>query len=98
VFQAGTLLTVPVAGTMEFDGTGIYLTPTNHRRFISLASDSIIASVTATTVAPTTLWTGVTNANELKVNRVYAIRACGLVNNQNSAANVTLTVNLAATV
>jgi len=98
VFMPGTLLTVPVAGTMEFDGTGMYLTPTNHRRFISLASDSIIASVTATTVASTTLWTGITNANELKAHRVYSIRACGLVNNVSSAANVTITVNLAATV
>lgn len=78
VFQPGTLLTIPVAGTMEFDGTGIYLTPTNHRRFISLASDSIIASVTATTIAPTTLWTGITNANELKAHRVFVIKACGL--------------------
>ena len=98
VFQSGTLLTVPVAGTMEFDGTGIYLTPTNHRRFITLASDSIIATVTATTVAPTTLWTGITNANELKAQRVYLIKGCGLVNNQAAAANVTVTVNFGATV
>jgi len=29
---AGALLTTPEAGVIEFDGTGIYLTPTNHRR------------------------------------------------------------------
>jgi hypothetical protein len=98
IFQAGTLLTVPEAGTMEFDGTGIYLTPTTHRRFISLASDSIIATVTATTVAPTTLWTGITNANELKPYRVYVIKGCGLVNNVAAASNVTITVNFGATV
>ena len=46
-FASGSLLTTPEAGVMEFDGTGIYLTPTNHRRFISLASDSAIAAVTA---------------------------------------------------
>lgn len=77
-FAAGVLLTTPEAGVMEFDGTGIYLTNTNHRRFISLASDSVIATVTATTVASTTLWTGITNANELKAQRVYVIKACGL--------------------
>ncbi len=98
IFQAGDLLTVPEAGTVEFDGTGIYLTPTNHRRFISLASDSLITTITATTIAPTTLWTGVTNANELKVYRVYVIKGCGIINNQNSAATVTITVNLGAIV
>jgi hypothetical protein len=98
IFQAGDLLTVPEAGTMEFDGTGIYLTPTNHRRFISLASDSIIATTTATTIAPTTLWTGITNSNELKAHRVYVIKGCGLINTQNAAQSGTLTVNLGAAV
>jgi hypothetical protein len=78
VFLPGTLLTVPVAGTMEFDGTGVYFTNTNHRRFFSMASDSIISSATATTVAPITLWTGITNADELKANRTYIIKGCGL--------------------
>jgi hypothetical protein len=98
VFQPGTLLTVPVAGTMEFDGTGIYLTPTNHRRFITLASDSQISTTTATTILSTTLWTGITNANELKAHRVYVVKGSGLINNQNSAAIVTITVNLGAVV
>ncbi len=96
-FAAGTLLTTPEAGAMEFDGTGIYLTPTNHRRFISLASDSIIATVTATTVASTTLWTGITNANELKAYRVYRIEGCGLINNKASSNEVTITINFGAT-
>ena len=97
VFTSGSLLTVPQAGAMEFDGTGIYLTPTNHRRFISLASDSIITTQTATTVASTTLWTGVTNANELKAQRVYTLLGCGLINNQNASSTVTITINFGAT-
>jgi hypothetical protein len=97
-WQTGTLLATPEAGAMEFDGTGIYLTPTNHRRFISLASDSIIATTTATTVASTTLFTGITNANELKAHRVYVVKGCGLVNNKASANEVTITVNFGATV
>jgi hypothetical protein len=96
-FNAGTLLTTPEAGVMEFDGTGIYLTNTNHRRFISQASDSIIATVTATTVASTTLWTGITNANELKAYRVYNVKGCGLINNVSAAGVVTVTVNFGAT-
>jgi hypothetical protein len=96
IFQAGDLLTVPEAGTMEFDGTGIYLTPTNHRRFISLASDSLIVSVTATTIAPTTLWTGIVNANELKAHRVYVIKACGLYTTDPTDV-ATITVKFGAT-
>lgn len=98
IFQPGTLLTIPEAGAMEFDGTGIYLTPTNHRRFISLASNSIITTTTATTVAPTILWTGITNANELKAYRIYVIKGCGLINNVNAAAIVTITIYLGATI
>lgn len=92
IFQAGDLLTVPEAGTMEFDGTGIYLTPTNHRRFISLASDSVIVTTTATTIIPTILWTGVTNANELKVHRVYVIKGCGLITTHDAADTATIII------
>jgi len=98
VMQPGTLLTVPVAGTLEFDGTGIYLTAINHRRFISMASDSLITTQTATTILPTTLWTGITNADELSVHRVYVIKGCGLINNQNSAANVTIAIGFGGTI
>jgi hypothetical protein len=96
-FTTGVLLTTPEAGVMEFDGTGIYLTNTNHRRFISQASDSIISTVTATTVASTTLWTGITNADELKAYRVYHVQGCGLVNNVNAAGVATITINFGAT-
>jgi len=97
VFREGTLLTVPEAGAMEFDGTGFYLTPTNHRRFISLSSDSLIVTATAITIAPTILWTGIINADELKVHRVYVIKGCGIMNNQNAAAIATITISLGAT-
>ena len=91
--SSGTLLTAPEAGVIEFDGTGLYFTPTDHRRFISLASDSIITTVTATTVAPTTLWTGITNANELKAHRVYVIKCCGLYTvDDTETATITLTM------
>ncbi len=91
-FTAGSLLTVPVAGAMEFDGTGIYLTNTNHRRFISLASDSIITTVNSITVEPTILWNGTINANELKVNKVYEIKGCGIYSTHD--ANDQCTINM----
>jgi hypothetical protein len=94
--QAGDLLTVPEAGTIEFDGTGIYLTPTSHRRFISLASDSIIATTTATTTGSTTLWTGITNADELKAHRVYVVKGCGLYTTD-AVDTATITLKLGAT-
>jgi hypothetical protein len=93
-FTAGPLLTVPVAGAMEFDGTGIYLTPTNHRRFISLASDSIISTVNATTVASTILWNGTINANELKTNRVYEIKGCGIYSTHDASDRCTINMTV----
>jgi len=94
----GTLLTVPEAGVIEFDGTGIYHTAVNHRRFVSVASDSIIATVTATNhVAPTTLWTGVLNANELKAQRVYLITACGLYTTHDAADQATIILTVGGT-
>lgn len=97
-FTAGPLLTVPVAGAMEFDGTGIYLTPTNHRRFISLASDSITSTVFANTTVETTLWNGTINANELKVNRVYNIKGCGLYTTHDANDKVTINLSVDGTV
>ena len=97
-FTAGPLLTVPVAGAMEFDGTGIYLTPTNHRRFISLASDSIITTVNATTIAPTILWNGTINANELKVNRVYEIKGCGTYTTHDASDTCTINMTVGSAV
>lgn len=96
-FQEGTLLETPVAGSMEFDGTGIYLTPTNHRRFISLASDAMIATTTATTTASTTLWTGITNADELKPYRVYAVTGAGLYTTHDANDRATVTVSMGGT-
>ena len=93
-FLPAALRPTAIAGLMEYDGTGIYLTPYNHRRFISLASDSIISTVEATTVAPTTLWTGVLNANELKTNRVYEINACGLYTTHDAADRATISLTV----
>jgi hypothetical protein len=97
-FTAGPLLTVPVPGAMEFDGTGIYLTNTDHRRFISLASDSIITTVNATTIAPTTLWNGTINANEMKVNRVYEVKGCGIYSTHDANDQVTVNMTVDSTV
>jgi hypothetical protein len=91
-FTAGPLLTVPVAGAMEFDGTGIYLTPTNHRRFISLASDSLIATTNTAALTDVALWNGTINANELRVNRVYVIKGCGVYSSHD--ANDQCTINM----
>jgi len=91
--QAGSLLTAPVAGSLEMDQTGgLYLTPTNHRRFISLAADSIIATTEATTELNTVLWTGILNANELKAQRVYVIEGCGIYTTSNASVQATIEV------
>jgi len=95
-YQATALRPTPIAGMQEFDGTGMWLTLYDCRRFISLASDSAIATVEATTVALTNLWTGVVNANEFKPGRVYVITGCGLFTTHDAADQATITVKLGA--
>jgi len=91
--DAGELLTVPEAGSIEYDGTGIYLTNTNHRRYISQAADSIIAPATvANTIVETTVFTGVLNADELVAHRVYRLSLFGEVSTASAADTVTVTI------
>jgi hypothetical protein len=94
----GTLLAAPEAGVLEYDGTGIYLTNTNHRRFISQAADSIITSQTvANTVVQTTVYTAVLNANELKAYRVYRLWYFGKFSTHDAADQITVVVNVNGT-
>ncbi len=95
---SGTLLTTPEAGVLEYDGTGIYLTNTNHRRFISQAADSIIDSVIVSdTAAETTVFTGTINANELKTHRVYRLSYYGHMDTASAADTVTIRVHINGT-
>jgi hypothetical protein len=95
---AGDLLTIPEAGTMEYDGTGIYLTNTNHRRFISQAADSIIESVSVNnTTVETTVFTGVLNADELKSHRVYRANLYGQISTASAADTITIRIHINGT-
>ncbi len=96
---AGTLLTTPEAGALEYDGMGIYLTNTNHRRFISQAADSIIASETvANTTVDTTVFTAMVNADELKAHRVYRMSFYGQFGTNSAADTVTVSIHVNGTV
>ena len=89
----GTLLAVPEAGVFEYDGTGFYLTNYNHQRFVSQASDSIITSqVVANTTNETTVFTGVLNANELAVHRVYRVNLAGEISTASAADTIRVRV------
>jgi hypothetical protein len=91
--EPGILLTTPEPGTLEYDGTGIYLTNTDHRRYISQAADSIIVPVTvANTIVETTVFTGVLNADELKTYRVYRLNLFGELSTASAADKITVTV------
>jgi len=95
---SGTLLTTPEAGVLEYDGTGIYLTNTNHRRFISQASDSIVTPVSvASTTDLTTVFTAVLNANELKEHRVYRLSFYGEFSTHDAADTITVQVDVNGT-
>jgi hypothetical protein len=94
-FTSGALLTTVSPGVIEYDATRFYASPVTHRRVLSMASDSMISTVTATTVEPTVLWTGVMNATEPKISRVYIIRGCGTFTTINADDQVTVSVKLA---
>ena len=97
-FTAGTLLTTPEAGALEYDGTGTYLTNVNHRRFISLSSDSIITPVTVSNTAnETTVFTAVLNANELKAQRVYRLNLYGEMSTASASDTIRIRVKINGT-
>jgi len=94
----GTLLTTPEAGVLEYDGTGIYLTNTNHRRFISQAADSIItATSVSNNTTETTVYTAVLNANELKAHRVYRLNLYGEISTASAVDTITMVVHINGT-
>jgi len=95
-FQAGSNLTEPEAGTINYidDGTGndtgkFCITNVATCRAIDRTNDVAVETVTvANEAAETVLWTGPMPANSLRVGNVFKFFANGLVsNNGNSSAN-----------
>lgn len=76
VFVAGTNLTTPVAGAVEYDGTCFYLTQTSSARHIAdthqLMTSSTTYALTSASTTPQKLFNGTTNgALNIAGNRTY---------------------------
>lgn len=89
-FTAGTNLTTPEAGVMEFDGNALAFTPVASRRSVSLANGVIVADTTvANTVTETTIYTEAISANELYKGLFVQSRVSGYYSTANAADTFT---------
>lgn len=91
-FTAGTLLTSPEAGSLEFSDGRFYVTGTAKQRVIDRTSLNVnVADVTvAATATETTLYSWTLSANAMKVGRIYKVHLDGIMS---AAANKTITFN-----
>ena len=86
-FQAGTNLTTPEAGTIEYDGERFCITNVSTCKAIDRTSDVTTETITvANTVTETTIWTGPMAANSLVAGNMFKFHADGIVSNGGSAA------------
>ena len=98
-FTAGTLLTSPEAGSLEFNDGRFYVTGTAKQRVIDRTSQMVnVADVTVTnTSTETTLYTWSLSANALKVGRIYKIHGDGIANNALSGDDLTFNLYFGGT-
>lgn len=81
-FTAGTALTSPEMGAMEYHDNRLYITNVDTRKAIDRTSDVIVETVTvADTVTETTIWTGPMAADSLVAGNVFKFHADGVVSN-----------------
>ncbi len=95
---AGTNLTTPEAGAVEYDGHKLYFTPVGARRAVNLA-DGVITSTTsvANTTTETTAYTDTLPASELTVGRVLRVTLLGRYSTANGTDTFTLRLKLGST-
>lgn len=85
---AGTNLTTPEAGALEFDWKTLFFTPTNARRSINLSADSKTTDTTvANTTTETTIYSISRPANQANVGKQVILRTMGYYST-NSASDV----------
>lgn len=97
-FTAGTNLTTPEAGAVEYDGKSFYMTRTSTRRKVQLSNDTITSSTTvANTVVETTLFTGTIPANATSVGDILRFTDLGYYSTANGADTFTMRFKVGAT-
>jgi len=94
-FDAGTLLTNPESGTIEYSGDKFYITNNGKQRAIDRTSDVAVSTVTvANTIIETTLWTGEMGANSLDAGNLFKFHADGVVANTGSTDTDEVTIRI----
>lgn len=94
-FEAGTLLTTPESGTIEYDGNKFYITNNGKQKAIDRTSDVATSTVTVeNTTVETTLWTGDMPANCLDAGNMFKFHADGVVENGGSTAADEVTIRI----
>lgn len=97
-FTSGVNLTTPEAGVMEYDGTGLFFTPTSVRRFVDLTSDPKTSTTTvANTVTETTIYSVVVPANEFRAGAMISIEAYGFFSTANASDTFTMRLKKGST-
>ena len=92
---AGTFLTTPEAGAIEYDGDHFTITNLTHRKVIDRTSDVIVDTNTVANDAnEITIWTGPMDANSLAVGCVFKLHADGIVSNNGPAGADQITMRV----
>lgn len=96
--ETDSLLTTPVAGTLEFTDSRMYLTNCAHQRSIDRTSDVATSSVNCqNTTTETTMWTGEICAGDLKVGNVLKVEGYGQISSVSAADILTLNLYMGST-
>lgn len=97
-FTAGTLLTTPEIGAVEFADNNLYFTNVAVRRPLDRSSDVVLSTVTVTnTVVETTLYTGILGADALNAGNHIRLHVNGIITNATAADDITIKMYMGAT-
>jgi len=94
-FTAGTALTTPETGVIEFHNSRFYITNVGTRRAIDRTADVITSTTTvANTTNETTIYTGAVPANSMSAGNIIKLYLDGIVSTVSAADTVTVKIKL----
>ena len=90
LFQTGTLMSVPEAGAVEFNGTTLFMTTDGSRCAVDLTQDVMTSDITvANTITETPILAFTASADFLTVGKVIDIEAFGVYSTRNASDTIT---------
>ena len=94
-FTAGTALTTPECGSIEFHDSRFYVTNISTRKAIDRTGDVVTSTVTvASTAVETTMWTAIMPANSLVAGNMLKFHADGVVSNKSAGGGDQVTLRI----